>query len=34
MKFLSKVSYSLDDKIAVDELLSGVETPEQIACLI
>lgn len=25
MKFLSKVSYSLDDKIAVDELLNGVE---------
>ena len=34
MKFLSKVSYSLDDKIAVDELLLGVETPEDIACLI
>ncbi|MEZ9336149.1 FIST N-terminal domain-containing protein, partial [Vibrio sp. 10N.286.51.A4] len=34
MKFLSKVSYSLDDKIAVDELLSGVANPDDIACLI
>jgi ABC-type multidrug transport system fused ATPase/permease subunit len=34
MKFLSKVSYSLNDKIAVDELLSGVDNPDDIACLI
>lgn len=34
MKFLSKVSYSLDYKVAVDELLSGVLKSDDIACLI
>ncbi|MDK9735800.1 FIST C-terminal domain-containing protein [Vibrio sp. D404a] len=34
MKFLSNVSYSKDNTVAVKELLSGLERPHEIACLI
>ena len=34
MKFLSKVSYSQDNTVAVEELLAGLERPHDIACLI
>lgn len=34
MKFLSKVSYSHDNVIAVQELLAGLERTHEIACLI
>ena len=34
MKFLSKVSYSHDNVVAVHELLAGLERTHEIACLI